>query len=404
MKNLVKLALGILTSVGGFLEVGSIATAAQAGAAFRFSLLWAILLGTVCIAFLVEMSGRLAAVSKHTLAGAVRERFGIRFHAVPLTAQIALDFLVLGAEIGGVCLALQFLSGVSFRLWALPVALVIWLLLWRGTFKLIENGVAALGLVTLAFVVGAFRLHPPLGTVAAGLLPSLPSHEGAKYGFLAVSILGATISPYLFSFYSSGAVEERWKETDLPVNRITAALGMGFGSIVSMSVLVVAALVLAPRGIDVQRYDQAVPMLTDPLGRAGFFLFVASLAVGSLGAALELSLDVSYIVAQALGWNWRKDQRAADDARFSLVYTVLIFLSSLLMVAGLDPLELTNFSMALTVMVLPLVTLPLLILMNDESYVGEHRNGWIGNLAVVAITALGFVLALVAIPLEIAGG
>jgi cytosine/uracil/thiamine/allantoin permease len=83
VKSLVKVALGIVTSVGGYLEVGSIATAAQAGAAFRFSLLWAILLGTVCIAFLVEMSGRLAAVSKHTVASAVRERFGIRFQALP---------------------------------------------------------------------------------------------------------------------------------------------------------------------------------------------------------------------------------------------------------------------------------------------------------------------------------
>jgi Mn2+/Fe2+ NRAMP family transporter len=403
VKSLVKVALGIVTSVGGYLEVGSIATAAQAGAAFRFSLLWAILLGTVCIAFLVEMSGRLAAVSKHTIASAVRERFGIRFQALPLTAQVGIDFLVLGAEIGGVCLALEFLSGVSFRWWAPVVALAIWLLLWRGTFKLIENGVALLGLVTLAFVVGAFRLHPPLGTVAAGMVPSLPAHDPARYGFLAVSILGATISPYLFSFYSSGAVEERWSEQDLPVNRVTAAFGMGFGSLVSMSVLVVAALVLAPRGIDVESYHQAVPMLTDPLGRAGFFLFVASLAVGCLGAALELSLDVSYIVAQALGWNWRKDQRPAEDARFSLVYTLLLFLSSLLMVAGLDPLKLTNFSMALTVMILPMVTFPLLVLMNDEAYVGEHRNGPIGNLAVVAITVLGLVLALVAIPLQITG-
>jgi len=84
-----EVALGIVTSVGGFLDVGTIATAAQAGALFRFQLTWAILLGTLCIIFLVEMSGRLAAVSKHALRDAIHERFGLNFSAVLLAA----DFL-----------------------------------------------------------------------------------------------------------------------------------------------------------------------------------------------------------------------------------------------------------------------------------------------------------------------
>ena len=75
MKKLLEITLGIVTSIGGFLEVGSLATSAQAGAAFGYQLLWAIVLGTVCLIFLVEMSGRLAAVSKQPLAGAMRERF-----------------------------------------------------------------------------------------------------------------------------------------------------------------------------------------------------------------------------------------------------------------------------------------------------------------------------------------
>ena len=77
MKKILQVTLGIVTSVGGFLEIGSIATAAQAGAGFGYQLVWAILLGTLCIAFLVEMSGRFSAVSKHTIPDAMRERFGL---------------------------------------------------------------------------------------------------------------------------------------------------------------------------------------------------------------------------------------------------------------------------------------------------------------------------------------
>lgn len=404
MKKALAITLGIVTGIGGFLDVGAIATAAQAGAAFGFQLIWAIVLGTICVIFLVEMSGRLAAVSKHTLVDAMRERFGVNFYLVPFTAELLVDFLVLGAEIGGVCLALQLVTGISFPWWALPVAFVLWLLLWKGTFKIIENGTSFFGLITLCFVVAAFVLHPPWKLVGAGMLPSLPTHDKAHYWFIAVAILGALISPYLFYFYSSGAIEDKWDKGDLGVNRGVASLGMGFGSLVSLGLLVVAAMVFQPRGIQVDAYEQAALMLTQPFGYWGFILFAASLGIACFGAALEVSLNMAYIVTQALGWNWSESEHPRQDARFSFTYTVFIFAASLIMVIGIDPLKLTIFTMALTAVILPLVIIPFLILMNDEHYLGQHRNGWISNGVIIFIIGLTFVLAIVAIPLEIIGG
>lgn len=404
MKKALEITLGIITSIGGFLDVGAIATAAQAGAAFGFQLVWALLLGTVCVIFLVEMSGRLTAVSKHTLAESVRERFGFNFYVIPLVAEIFVDFLVLAAEIGGCCLALQLVTGVSFRWWSLPVAAAVWLLLWKGTFGIIEKGVSAFGLVTLVFVVGAFKLHPSWAAVGRGALPSLPQHDSTHYWFIAVSILGALISPYLFYFYSSGAIEDKWDESDLKINRAVAGLGMGFGSMVSIGVLVVSAAVLYPRGISVDAYEQAALMLTAPFGYWGFILFAASLGIACFGAALEVTLDTAYLIAQSFGWEWGESMPPAKEARFSAVYTVFVFAAALLMVAGLDPLKLTIFSMALTAVILPLVVVPFLVLMNDERYLGDHRNGPVGNAVVIFVIGLAFVLAIVAIPLEISGG
>lgn len=404
MKKALAITLGIVTGIGGFLDVGAIATAAQAGAAFGFQLIWVIVLGTICVIFLVEMSGRLAAVSKHTLVDAMRERFGVNFYVVPFTAELLVDFLVLGAEIGGVCLALQLVTGISFPWWALPVAFVLWLLLWKGTFKIIENGTSFFGLITLCFVVAAFVLHPPWKLVGAGMLPSLPTHDKAHYWFIAVAILGALISPYLFYFYSSGAIEDKWDKGDLGINRGVAGLGMGFGSLVSLGLLVVSAMVFQPRGIQVDAYEQAALMLTQPFGYWGFILFAASLGIACFGAALEVSLNMAYTVTQALGWNWSESERPRQDARFSFTYTVFIFAASLVMVIGIDPLKLTIFTMALTAVTLPLVIIPFLILMNDEHYLGQHRNGWISNSVIIFIIGLTFVLAIVAIPLEIIGG
>src|SRR4051812_49909268 len=113
MKNLIKIGLGILTSVGGYLEVGSIGTAIQAGARFQYRLLWAIAIGTICIAFLIEMTGRLAAVSHHTVVSAMRKRFGFTFQVWPLAAQIVVDLLVLASEVAGASLALHLVTGIS---------------------------------------------------------------------------------------------------------------------------------------------------------------------------------------------------------------------------------------------------------------------------------------------------
>ena len=404
MKKALEIALGIVTSIGGFLDVGSIATAAQAGAAFGFQLIWAIVLGTICIIFLVEMSGRLAAVSKHTLVDALRERFGVNFYLVPFAAELLVDFLVLAAEIGGICLALQLITGISFYWWALPVAFVIWLLLWKETFSIIENGTSFFGLVTLCFVVAAVMIHPPWKEVAAGVLPSLPTHDKSHYWFIAVAILGATISPYLFYFYSSGAIEDKWDKGYLGVNRAVAGLGMSFGSVVSIGLLIVSAMVFLPRGIQIDSYEQAALILTGLFGYWGFILFVASLGITCLGAALEVSLDMGYIVSQAFGWNWSENQPPQEDARFSTTYTVCIFAASLLMLARIDPLKLTLFTMALTALILPLVIIPFLILMNDEHYLGKHRNGFISNTVIIFIIGLTFILAVVAIPLGILGG
>jgi Mn2+/Fe2+ NRAMP family transporter len=311
---------------------------------------------------------------------------------------------VLGAEIGGVCIALQLVTGISFQWWALPVAFVLWLLLWKGTFGLIENGVALLGLVTLVFVVAVVMLKPDWPAVMSGALPSLSRHDTAHYLFIAVSIIGALVSPYLFFFYSSGAVEEKWDKSYIGPNRAIAVIGMGFGSVVSLGVLITSAIVLFPKGIQVESYDQAALALVAPLGFLGFVLFAVSLGITCFGAAMEVGLDQAFITAQAFGWNWSESQKPAKEARFSLIYTVMIFLSALLMVAGIDPLQLTLFTMALTATILPVVIVPFLVLMNDEKYVGKFRNGIISNTVVVLIIGLAFVLAVVAIPLEVLGG
>lgn len=404
MSALVDLVLGIVTSIGGFVEVGSISTAAQAGSEFGFQLLWAIAAATVMLAILVEMSGRLAAVSRRSLAAAVRERFGIHFQIVPLTAEFLIDVLLLAAEIGGAAIALKLLTGIGFQWWILPIGLAVWLVLWLAGFGVIEYGIGLLGLVTLAFVASAWQLKPDVADLGASLLPSLPTHHHTRYAFLAVSIVGATVSPYLLNFYSSGSIEEKLTESELWVNRTTAYVGMCFGGVVSMGVLVTSAMVLEPRRIIVDSYDQAALMFVPAFGRWAIMLFAAALGIGCFGAAVELTLNAGYTFAQAFGWSWGANKPRRDAARFTAAFTFVLLAALALALIGFDPLRLTMLSVALTVVIMPAVVLPFLVLMNDEQYVKKHTSGAIGNACLAALTVVGGLLALVVVPLELVGG
>lgn len=404
MKKALTLALGVLTAVGGFFDVGNLATSAQAGASFRYQLIWSLLLATLLVIFLVEMSGRFAAVSSKAFPDAIREHLGFGFWLMPFAVLVIVHLAVLATEIGGICFALSLVTGIATPWWALPAGIAVWLFLWRASFSGLEDSTSLLGLITLAFVVAAVVHHPPVHEVLAGAVPSLPAHDASKYWFIAVSIIGAVIAPYLFYFYSSGSIEDKWDASYVPVNRAVSVIGMGFGSVIALAAIVVAAVVLAPRGIEVNDYHQAALMLTDAFPFWGYLLFAVSMGIACLGAALEVALSLAYSTAQTFGWNWGKDLDPREDSRFSLVYTGGIALSVLVIAVGVDPLKLTLFTMALNAAVLPFVVGPFLLLMNDRKLLGRYANGFVSNAVVVVVILIAFVLAIVSIPLTIAGG
>jgi Mn2+/Fe2+ NRAMP family transporter len=404
VKKIGNVVLGVITSIGGFVEVGSISTSMQAGADFGLQLLWAVALAAFIMAILIEMSGRMAALSGRSLIAAVRDRFGVHVLLTILVAELVIDLLLATAELGGAAIAWRLLTGVAFSWWVLPICAAAAVLLWAGTFGVVENGLGMVGLITLVFVWAAWKLGPGGDALRAGLIPSLPDHDPARYAFIAVGIVGATASPYLLNFYASGAVEEKWSEGDLWSNRITAFLGIGFGAVVSMGALVVAALVLRPRGIHVDSYEQAAFSFVPVFGRRGVLLFAAALLVGCFGAAVEITLNAGYLFAQAFGWAWGANKHRRDTARFTAAMTLVLVAAGLCAVCGFDPLRLTLVAVGLTVILMPVVVLPFLVLMNDGRFVKHHPSGPIGNALLAALTIAAAVMALVVVPLEILGG
>jgi Mn2+/Fe2+ NRAMP family transporter len=117
MKRLLGVTLGILTAIGGFVDIGDLVANALVGARFGMSLAWVTVVGVVGIMVFAEMAGRVAAITKRPVFDLVRERLGVRAALVNLIASFFVNFLTLAAEIGGVALALQLATSVNYLLW-----------------------------------------------------------------------------------------------------------------------------------------------------------------------------------------------------------------------------------------------------------------------------------------------
>jgi Mn2+/Fe2+ NRAMP family transporter len=405
MRSAMQLMLGILTAIGGFLDVGALATAGSAGSKFGFGLVWALLLGTACIILLLLQVGRLTAVSGKPYASAIREHFGFKFFLLPLSAELLANSIMLAAELGGVAVALSLLTGVSWHL-MLPVApLLVFALVWRGPFTLVENGPALFGLVTLCFVVGAVVVGVSSATRLPELAPApLDSSNVPDYLFLAAAILGAIISPYLVYFYSSGAREEHWTSRSLRTNVLSSVGGMGFGCVTALAVIALAAMVLRPMHVETGTLGELGLTLSAPWGKVGGLLFAVSLFAACYGAAVELTLAVPYMVSQGFGWELGENHPPAEAPRFNLVLICFLLAGTAVGLIGIDPLQLTLYGSALTAVLLPVSLSPFLVLMNDREALGRRTNGRLMNVATIAILVVAAVVAIVSLPLLVVTG
>src|SRR5436305_276833 len=153
--RLAELALGILTAVGGFVDVSELVFMSQAGSRFGYALIWVVVISTIGIIVYGEMSGRVAAIAKQPVFNLMRHRLGLKLGLITLIASFLSNLITCAAEIGGVALVLQLLTGAPYRLMALAATLAFIATVWVLPFKWIERTYGLLGLFMLFAIGGA---------------------------------------------------------------------------------------------------------------------------------------------------------------------------------------------------------------------------------------------------------
>ncbi|KQY24519.1 hypothetical protein ASD16_03030 [Cellulomonas sp. Root485] len=406
MKRLLGVALGILTAIGGFLDIGDLVTNAVVGSRFGLSLAWVVVVGVIGICLFASMSGRVAAVSGRATFEIIRERLGPRAAGANLTASFLINLLTLTAEVGGIALALQLASSVEPRLWIPVAAFALWLVVWRTKFSTMENVTGLVGLTLVVFAVAVFLLGPDWSELAdQALSPTVPAAEGhAVYWYYAIALFGAAMTPYEVFFFSSGAVEEKWTVKDLAQSRLNVLVGFPFGGVLSVAIAACAAIVFLPAGIEVSSLSQIVLPVALAGGKLALAVVIVGIVAATFGAALETSLSSGYTLAQFMGWSWGKFRRPAQAARFHLTMIVCILVAGAVLMTSVDPIKITEFSVVFSAIALPLTYLPILLVANDPEYMGEHVNGKVTNALALVYLVIIVTASVAAIPLMIATG
>ncbi|MDP9231810.1 MAG: divalent metal cation transporter [Actinomycetota bacterium] len=400
LKNVLAVALGIMSAIGGFVDIGDLVFNTQAGATFGFQLLWVVVIGVAGIVVYSEMCGRVAAVPKRPVFDLVRERTGFGAGLATLIASQVVNLMTCAAEVGGVAICFQLLSGLPYRL-LIPLAVLgLALASWVLPFEWIERMFGYLGLCLLVFAVAAIKLHPDWGGVAHGFVPG--SHTGGSllvYLYFVVGLLGAAMTPYEVYFYSSGAVEDGWGLKELGLNKVTSMIGYGLGGFLSFALMIVAAALFLPQKIDPQFLGTPALAAEHALGKVGLLLALVGILFAVGGAAIETSFSGAYNTAQFFGWRWGKKERPAAASRFALTWVVIFALALLVVMTGYDPVKLTEYSVIFSVVALPLTYLPILLIANDRTYMGSKVNGKLANVLGFLYFILILAIAVAAIPL-----
>ena len=394
MRTILKIALGVIAAIGGFVDIGDLVFNAQAGATVGYAALWAVPVGVLGIILFAEMSGRIAAIAKKPNFVLVRERYSERLATFTLIGSLVLTVLTLGAELGGLGFILNYFFDVSVNFFVLVGFLLVAAAAVFLPFSGIERVFGYSGLALLIFVAASFKLDPSWSDVGRGFIPDVQS--AAVYWYFVVGLVAAALMPYEIYLYSSGGIEEGWTEEDLTVNRLNAIVGFALGGLLSVAILVASTLVLLPASVSPDSLGTVALVAQVPYGELGLIAALIGMFFAIGGATIDTAFSAAYNLAQHQGWRWGKKKGLFTEPRFSLSLAGFAILGFAIAQTGVDPVALTEYAVIFSIPVLPLTYLPVLLVAGDREVMGKHVNGRLSRTLGWAYFGLICVLAVAA--------
>ena len=384
-------------------DAGGVATYASVGARYGYDLLWMMVVITVSLIVVQEMAARMGAVTGKGLAELIREQYGVRWSMLATASVLLANLGICISEFVGIGAALG-LAGIPNAVSVPIAAVLIWLLVIRGSYRFAERVFVLMTLPFFAYPIAAIVAHPHWPAVAhAIVLPHL--HASRTYLLLFVATAGTTITPFMQLYVQSAVVERGVSADGLRAEQIEVTSGSIFANLVASFIIIATGATLYLSGVrNISTASQAAQALAPIAGRYAEVLFGIGLLGASLLAAAILPITAAYVVAETFGFEKGISHRPREAPVFVATITALIAIGTVVaIIPGIDV-----FGLLVGVQVLNGVLLPVLLvfiwrLSANSELMGEHRNGRTFNAIALATVVWSSLLSLLVVASSLAG-
>jgi Mn2+/Fe2+ NRAMP family transporter len=374
-------------------DAGGIATYSIAGAHEGYGLLWALILNTIALAVIQEMSARMGVVTGKGFADLVREQFGVRLTLAVMALFVFANLTVTIAEFAGIAASME-LFGVN-KYVSLPAAgFLVWFAVVKGNFKQVERFLLAISLIYLTYVVSGFMAKPPWPEVARQI--ALPRIRMDKdYILLFITLVGTTITPYMQFYLQSAMVDKGVRIEEYRYARYDVYAGAFMTGFIAFFIILATGTILHPAGVAVDSAEDAARALEPLAGGFASHLFAVGLLNASFLAALVLPLATAYGLSEAFGWESGISKTFKEAPQFLGFYTAFIVIGAgVILIPRLPLIKIMFLSQTINGILLPIVLIIMLRLVNDAEIMGEYVNSKRMNIITWATVAILILLTL----------
>jgi Mn2+/Fe2+ NRAMP family transporter len=381
---------GIIVMVGDN-DAGGVATYAQAGQNYGYSLLWTLLLLIPVLIVNQEMVVRLGAVTGVGHARLINERFGRFWGWFSVGDLFVLNFLTLVTEFIGVSLALRYF-GISQYI-SVPIAAALLIAITAsGSFRRWEQAMFAFIAVSLVLIPLALMSGPHYGSVFYHfVVPGVQGGVSSDAVLLIIAIVGTTVAPWQLFFQQSNVIDKRITPRFIGYERADTTVG-AFVVVGGAAAILVTAVFAA-------RIPGVAGRFTDALGVAEALrkqgeiygvLFSIVLLDASIIGASAVTLATSYAFGDVFGIKHSLHRSFKDAKPFYASYSAMIIIAAaIVLIPGTPVGLLTTLVQALAGILLPSASCFLLLLCNDREVLGPWINPrWLNILAAVIVGVL----------------
>jgi NRAMP (natural resistance-associated macrophage protein)-like metal ion transporter len=374
-------------------DAGGISTYSIAGAKYGYALLWSLIPMTIALYVTEEMCARLGVITGKGLSDLIREEFGFRSTFFVMVTGFVVDLMNVVAEFAGVAAAMEIFHISKYI--AVPVAaIMVWILVMRGTARQVEKIFLIACLFYVAYIVSAVLAKPDWLLAAKSLV--VPSFQfNAPYLLTLIGLIGTTIAPWQFFYLQAGFVEKRVGPRQYPQARADVLVGSISCMIIVFFIIVCTAATLFVAGHhDIADAKEAAQALRPMAGRWASLLFAFGLLNASLFAASILPLSTAHVICEGLGFEAGIDHKFKDAPIFYWLYTVLIVVGAgLILIPGAPLLKILFFSQVGNGIWLPIVLIFIVLLSSRKDLMGTYANSttfsviaWTTSIVMIALT------------------